>query len=221
MNFKYFLKTIASHSPDELKLLFLYIDTNVVDIIQDCATYKHALAKLDAAYIKTPNEICARHLLSTRIQNPGETLDEFILALNTLASDENRNASIRDSFIRGLQSLEIRARLLENSTLTLKTAINKAKALERTRNDAESYLTKTVTAAAVIPCADEESSLNIPPLLKANDTAAATHLGKNDIPCFFCGLKRHPRTNCPVRDALCYKCGKKDTGRRSVVQNKN
>ena len=58
-NFKYFLTQIEEHAPDKLEVLFLHIGTNVVDVIQDCTTYEDAMKKLDAAYLKPPNEIYA------------------------------------------------------------------------------------------------------------------------------------------------------------------
>ena len=138
-------------------MLFLHIGTNVVDVIQDCTTYEDAMKKLDAAYLKPPNEIYARHLLSTRVQKPDESLDEFLLTLNTLASDcnfkavsaaENRSSFIRDSFIRGLRSPIIRARLLENATLTLDKAVEQARTLEQAQQNAESYPAPTPVPAA-------------------------------------------------------------------------
>ena len=193
-NFKYFLSTIASHSPDKLEVLFSHIGTNVVDVIQDCSTYNDAVEKLNAAYLKTPNEIYARHLLASRTQKPGENLDEFILALNTLASDckfeavsaeQNRCSFVRDSFIRGLQSSTIRTRLLENKSLTLDEAINQAKTLERANNDAESYNVRT---AAVVPSPHENPTSNTPCPLEPSKTAAATRpdkTEKSDIHWFF------------------------------------
>ena len=51
--------------------------------------YNDALTQLNAACLKIPNEIYARHLLLTRHQKLEETIDEFLLALNNLAGDCN------------------------------------------------------------------------------------------------------------------------------------
>lgn len=147
-NFKYFLTTISSLSPDKLEVLFLYIGTNAADVIEDCTTYDDAIKKLEAAYLKPPSEIHARHLLQTRAQRSEESIDAFLLVLNRLASDcafkdvtakIYREKSIRDSFIRGLRSSAIRARQLENSSLDLNGAIQQARALEQAQIRSESY----------------------------------------------------------------------------------
>ena len=113
--FQYFLTTIQDHNPDKLELLFLHIGPEVVDVIQDCTSYDEAIKALNDAYLKTPNEVYARHLLSTRHQKPEESIDEFLLSLNNLATDcnftavtasQHRAAFVRDSFIRGLKSTQ-------------------------------------------------------------------------------------------------------------------
>ena len=109
--FKYFLSSIKDKSPDKLEILFLHIGTNVCDIIEGCTDYESAILLLENAFIKTPSEIYARHLLSTRYQRSDEDLDAYLRALNSLATDcnfkpvsalENREDCVRDSFIRGI-----------------------------------------------------------------------------------------------------------------------
>ena len=99
-------------------------------------------------YIKPKNEIFARYLLSTRKQDPGETLDQFLQQLKTLAKDCNFKATsaeeasddaIRDAFISGLLSCNIRQRLLENSSLDLQTAFTNARSLEMAEKQNLSY----------------------------------------------------------------------------------
>ena len=88
---------------------------------------------IDALYIKPTN---ARHLLATRRQKSGETLDEFLQALAKDCKFEDvtatvyRDESVRDAFITGLQSGSIRQRLLENSTLDLNTMFTQAWSLD-------------------------------------------------------------------------------------------
>ena len=83
--------------------------------------------------------IVVRHVLSTRKQKPGETLDKFLDELKTLAKDcdfkavssEKYNSErIRDVFTNGLMSNAIRQRLLESKTLDLQTAFDIARSLD-------------------------------------------------------------------------------------------
>ena len=82
-------------------------------------------------YVKRKNEIFARHILATRRQDSHESIDQFFQSLKILANDcnfiavsaiQNKEDSIRDAFINGLNSNSIRQRLLENDSLELDTA---------------------------------------------------------------------------------------------------
>lgn len=84
--------------------------------LSHCATYEEAISVLESQYVKPPSEVFARHLLTTRRQLDGETLDEF-RSLRVLSRNCNFKAVtavkhceefIRDTFISGLRSSLIR-----------------------------------------------------------------------------------------------------------------
>ena len=85
--FKYYLQSIQTHEPDKLEILFLNIGINVSDLIEDCTDYDSAIQRLQSTYVKTPNEVHARHLLSTRTQDSGEDVDAFVQELQKLSLD--------------------------------------------------------------------------------------------------------------------------------------
>ena len=73
----------------------------------------YVIDTLDNLFVKSPNVIFARHLLSTRRQQSGETLDQFLQDLRKLSKDckfkavtaeQYREELIRDAFINGLFS---------------------------------------------------------------------------------------------------------------------
>ena len=107
------------------------VSPSVYELIEDSANFEHAVKILKSTFIQVPNVIFARHLLATRKQNHGETLEEFLRDLRKLAKDcqfvqvsavQYKEEMIRDSFINGISSPNIRQRLLENKSLDLKTA---------------------------------------------------------------------------------------------------
>ena len=109
--FTNFILECGENAPDKLRTLVNYVSHSVFEYIEDCTTYESAIAILQHLYVKTPNEIFARHLLSTRRQQSGETLDEFLRELRKLSKDCNlravtaeqyREELIRDAFINGL-----------------------------------------------------------------------------------------------------------------------
>ena len=107
---------------DILKALVHCVSYQVYEYIEEATTYDTAIATLRDLFSKALNEVFARHLLATAKQEPGHTLDEFLLSLQKLAKNCNFRAvtgmqykqeMIRDAFRNGLTSPGIRQRLLE------------------------------------------------------------------------------------------------------------
>ena len=221
-NFRYFLTAIADHKPDKLEVLYLYVGTKVSDVVGGCTDFDDAIKILEAAYVKPPNDVHSRHLLHSRVQGTDESIDGYVVALNSLASDCTfkdvtakvyRDECVRDSFIRGLRSPAIRARLLESDSLDLASAIQRARAMEQAQLRSESYShaeVSTFSAAAgsnqhEMPISEVSSH---PPTKEA---VAAVRGAKKKGFCFNCGGQRHPKDDrrlCPAKNAICHACGK-------------
>ena len=206
--FKHFLSCIKSHEPNELEILINYLSPSVYKSISECETFEDAITTLNSIYAPTKSEIFARHMLHTCKQDSEQTLDQYVQKLRTLAADCNyqavtadvrRDEAIRDALISGIQSTQIRQRLLEHQKLTLRETLDKAKALESAYKHSLSYHPpnhcNTVSPAQPGQDATESDEVQV--------LSAATNK------CFFCGYNRHPRIVCPAREALCKLCGKK------------
>ena len=154
----------------------------------------------------------ARHILSTRKQKAGESLDQFLNELKTLAKDcdlktvsaeQYKSEMIRDAFINGLQSNHICQRLLENKTLNLQTAIDQAHSLDVAQQSSAMFSQPSIPEViAPMPRREFEKC-------SANDTslAAVNYKGKqNTQSCWLCGNSCHLRNKCPAKDTACHKC---------------
>ena len=210
--FDFFLESLpqpqaeGAAAPNKLATLVNYVGPSVYELIADADTYDSAIQTLETAFDKPKNEVFARHLLATCKQEPGQSLDQYLQKLKTLAKDCNfkavsaevhKNEAIRDAFISGLTSPNIRQRLLEQKELKLETAFDSARSLELAEKQSLSYRTDSVTAAtSATPTTCENQDVQI---------AAATK--SNEEKCYFCGNKRHPRSKCPARDETCNTCG--------------
>ena len=64
----------------------------------------------------------------------------------------HKEEAIRDAFIGGIFSNEIRQRLLEDSNLTLQVAFEKARSLETAQRNAESYRFVSPSAKHIAKC---------------------------------------------------------------------
>ena len=92
--FENFLAAIESDNLNKLTILTNYVSTDVYEIFGEA------------------NEVFARHSLSTRKQQPDESIDEYLQVLKSLSKECNyrqvsavqyREETIRDTCIRGLQ----------------------------------------------------------------------------------------------------------------------
>ena len=151
--FHHFLEVLPQSNLDKLKVLANFVSPQIYDYISDQTTYENAVKVLKALYVKPTNEIFARHLLATRRQQDGETIDEYLQVLKTLSKDCNfvdvnkltyTNESIRDAFIAGIKSNGIRQRLLENTTLDLDTMYKQARLLDEAQKTSNMYISQGV-----------------------------------------------------------------------------
>lgn len=214
-SFNNFVTECGDQAPDKHRTLENFASAMVFEIIEDCASFDDAVTLLTNLYVKTPNEIFARHMLATRRQQSGESLDEFLQVLRSLSKTCNlkavsaetyREELIRDSFISGINSSLIRQRLLENITLTLQAAYDQAKSLDLAQKNNDAYGTPSAyvaatTLASKIP--GEQPPESVTPTLAVSTSSTSS---KN---CYFCGSSYHARINCRARNSVCNSCGKK------------
>lgn len=213
--FTNFVQSI-SPEPNKLKLLINYILPEAYSHISDCTTYDAAIAILKTVYVKPTNVVFARHQLATRRQLPGESINAFVHSLKILSkdcefkqvtADTYTEEAVRDAFITGLASPNIRQRLLEKDSLTLSEAVQLARSLDSAQRNAEEYSSPTVpgslpTAAPVI--ADNDVSATPFGSTSQTSASAVSKVGT----CYFCEGKRHLRSLCPARTSECHQCGK-------------
>lgn len=211
--FENFLAVLTEEGLDKFGVLTNFISPAVFEYVEECADYESAIETLQNIFVKPTNEIHARHVLATRRQQVGETLDEYLQALKTLAKDCNFQSVtaakyceeyIRDAFITGLHSNQIRQRLLENKTLDLKTMFDQARALDSAMRSSESY---SVPQPVGVAASAQEMTAQNP--IQVDSAQSDSTLAAIDSKCFFCGNPKHPRSKCPARDAICNKCQKR------------
>jgi len=126
-------------SADKLNLLVNHVDAAVYELFVEASTYDEAIASLKAVYAKPQNYVFARYLLRSRKQVSEEHLDEYLQNVKRVSVDcefeevsaaQHKEEAIRDALIGGLQSKEIRQRLIEEKDPTLKDTVDKALSLE-------------------------------------------------------------------------------------------
>ncbi|XP_062539510.1 uncharacterized protein LOC134207707 [Armigeres subalbatus] len=90
------------------------------------AAYADIVAKLKARLDKVEPDVIQRAQFNSRIRQPGETLEDFVLALKLQAEfcgfGDFKNMALRDRIVAGVNDKALQQRLLNEDKLTLETA---------------------------------------------------------------------------------------------------
>ena len=100
----------------------------------DSGKYDVVKNKFDNYFVIRKNVIFERAKFNRRVQEEGETVDEFVTALNKLAEHCNYGTlvkeMIRDRLVVGLRDAKLSEKLQLDSELTLEKAVNQARQSE-------------------------------------------------------------------------------------------
>lgn len=210
-----------------LKALTATVSGRVYSMFSSLTTYDAAITRLEEQYTFQENVVYARHLLATRRQLPGESVQDFARTLRNIIqrcgcqavdAATYEDELMRDALVTGLSSKQARTRLLEQKALTFDQAIQSAAAVVSAIDKADEYSIPAVSTqpdlhpwqpsrAAALVAAPADPGLIM--------VAATDKTSPHGLKCFFCGQDRHPRYLCPARSAVCSSC--KKTGHYSKV----
>ena len=73
----------------KLQILTNFVSPEVYEFISEQDDYPSAIDALEELYVKPKSDVFSRHLLQTRKQETGESLDQYLQALKILAKDCN------------------------------------------------------------------------------------------------------------------------------------
>ena len=113
-----------------------------------------------------------------------------------------KEESIRDAFISGLKSHNIRQRLFENKTLDLRTAFDQALALELAQKSNDLYTTAipSFSVSSIISNTEASAQVDYSPYEQSPTSIATAVRMQKWQKCFFCGNNNHARSVCPTRE---------------------
>ena len=201
----------------KLTLLRTHAGPDLFSLLGPVTAFDDALLVLDQQF-QTPTRILyARHQLLTCSQKPGELISDFVKRLKILAHKcectavsavEHQNHLLRDALVAGISSDSIRARLLElddqraslNDCITLASAIEISTDYSKTFHSTSS--TRGTSDSPSVAAARQATPLN-------KQRYPSNRVESSNQLCYFCGSSLHPRRNCPAKDSVCNKCGKK------------
>ena len=173
----------------------------------DARTVQEIITKFDDYAIGAVNLTYERFLFNQRIQKDGETFDHFLAALRTLIKtcsfcEQCVESLLMDRIVIGIRDAEIQKALLKESNLNLKNCISICKAMENAKTQG-----KMLRPAATVDRVTNSNKKK--PFQKSTQPRTQSDKSAPRDKCFWCGKTPHPRIQCPAKDSLCRKCGKK------------
>ncbi len=88
-NFLNSLGNSANTPEAKYNVLVNYVSPDIYLHISAETQYAPAVAVLASLFVKAKNQNYARHCLASRVQKDGESIEQFVIALETLAKDCN------------------------------------------------------------------------------------------------------------------------------------
>lgn len=189
----------------------------------DWASFDTVKEKFKAYFVHPPNEVYESVKFHRRIQEEGETVDNFVTALRELvkkcnyASKDVEDRLVRDRFVVGLRDSSLSDKLCRSTKLTLEDAVLQARIHEdalKARADAFKGTGQFSTEnSASLSEARFGQRRRFQP--RSSQKGAKSKSGKCDETlqtrpsCRYCGRPTHPRLECPARQAQCYNCNGK------------
>ena len=185
-----------------LTLCFARETVTIVDNLGLTAEQKLSVSEIVSAvqrYVEGQvNESVERRNFRRRVQQPGETFDDFLVSLRELSktckfcSDECNQKNIRNQIIEGISDGDTVEDLLQERNLSLDMAIAKCRAQEAAKKH-RGELTSHADISTQVQVVRQHSGLTSRPPQKM---------------CMGCGSAPHPggRQNCPAFNRVCHNC---------------
>ena len=183
---------------------------------EERAAYASVIQKFDDHFGVHKNIIYERARFNTRKQQPGESGEQYILALYTLAANceytgEQKEQAIRDRLVVGIRDIALSKQLQMDLELTLE----KAKKLVRQReavNDQTEMLAAVTSGSRGNPIEVEAVTKQ-----RYRGSSRRNFKRRQQLPltqkraCTRCRKGPHARAECPAREMLvtCHRCRKR------------
>ena len=184
--------------------------TNISD--DDRKKYASVVRQFDDFFKVRKNVIFERARFNRRCQAAGETAEQFITSLYTLAEScdygDLKDQMIRDRIVVGIRDQSQSERLQMDADLTLE----KAKTLVRQREAVHEQQVLLKTGQKEDKSIDflrQKTAFRGKAPQRNRSQAPVRKPEQKQSKCSRCGRGPHSRQQCPARDAECYHCKKK------------
>lgn len=184
--------------------------------------YKDLVRKLRDHYILV-NEHLHRYAFRERKQKPGETIQNYVVSLRTMAhkckfATTEMESHIKDQLISGVNSQLMQYELLKSSKSSLADLVELAKTIEiadaKVSGAGRSAMPHNQQSGenslhAIFGGQRKDSSRNTKKFSKNKSTQKKHGTASTGKGCYCCGKDNHVRSECSLKDKFCSECGQK------------
>ncbi|XP_044764494.1 uncharacterized protein K02A2.6-like [Coccinella septempunctata] len=207
--------------PDDKKAAYLlhYMGPDAYDVLCDKISpqnpndtpYEDLIREMKNHYNPEPLEIAENFRFLQRKQNDGESVQEYLTALQRLATTckfgDYLKKALRNQFVFGLRTQNIQSRLLEMKDLTIERALEVAISMETSARDAAQLHRNNLTSSSVNSVKCGKQMGDRPLKIKASSKPSSNDKNSNKSAyCYRCGSPSHFANTCKYISSICSKC---------------
>ncbi|CAC5359831.1 unnamed protein product [Mytilus coruscus] len=170
------------------------------------------LKKFEDYCIPKKNVTVIRHRFNTRVQNPSESIDQYLTDRKLIAKncefEHLKDGLIRDRIVCGTNSSRVKERLLREDGLTLDKAVGICRADEESRKQMKTLNEEEQVHALRRKTQNQRTNRNEGYAKKG--PSRRDHKKRESNSSFSCGKcgTTHEKRNCPAYGKKCHKCKK-------------
>lgn len=209
----------------KLNMLLYYMGAETYNLLCDhlspiepeTKSYDEVVAALDGYFDPEPLEMVELWRFRSRNQREGETITEFITALQREAKhckfDTYLQKALRNQLVFGLRNQRIRSRLIEERELTFDKAKDIALSMEASGEGAD-VINRRMQDVNLM---DGRKTKRHPAQAAAPSGSTVQVTNTTNRTCFRCGSDAHLANVCAHKDTICSHCKKKGHLKRVCI----
>ena len=165
------------------------------------------IAKFNSHFVKRRNVIYDRAKFNSRSQQDGESVEEFIYSVHTLAQycsyGNLHDEMVRDRIVVGIRDVSLSQKLQMDPELTLEKATKMVRESEAIKQQQKTLRSEEGVELNLV----KGRSKSWHQKSKQNRRLPQTAPVKPPV-CNRCGQPAHGRMQCPAKDQTCHKCNR-------------
>ena len=175
---------------------------------EDPKKYADVINKFTNFRMPKKNLVYERYVFNICVQKEGQNVDSYVTELRHKAQTcdygELKDSLIRDRIVVGINSTQLKEKMLQDKDLSLESAISRCKSAEMTQRQMQVIQEKGSAYGG-----KETEPVNvIKHGRKGNRKSQINNAHPETFDCNKCG-KNHQHKKCPAYSAVCHKCKKK------------